>query len=273
MSSPQDPSTHPRAPPTAGFTPVNNGRADNPPFTPAPLNISLPQGSGSRRDSSVNGVGYGQASPFGHPVLQNAEQAAAPTQPQPASSLSRPARTPSVARPPETLQPAATRARYLGAVKLSAQQINGLIQLFFTNYHQYLPFLDMPISLEQFYTDSPLLFWAIVSVASRRYREYPQLLGQLSEEVPKLVWQTVAAGPPSLSSIQALILISAWSFPTLRLVTNPSQMYCSIAVTAAKQLDMHLIGNGGDRSPENAHETFSEEHCRTWAALNIVSQA
>jgi transcriptional regulatory protein LEU3 len=145
---------------------------------------------------------------------------------------------------------------------------------FFENYYHFMEILDLSVLPDYYYNRSPLLFWCIISIAARRYDEDATLVANLSPCVTKLMWNTVSVRPHSRYTIQALLLISLWSFPTNTMATDQSFMMVSLAKCAAMQLGLHR--------PETVQDflrvktTFGpqefQEAVKVWAGCFIVAQ-
>jgi hypothetical protein len=151
---------------------------------------------------------------------------------------------------------------------------------FFDNYHVFLPVLDPSSSADEYYDSSPLLFWAIISAASRRYRDDSHLLMSLFQPVTQLAWKTASDPPIWRPGIQALLILCFWPFPSLNTMKVETSMnLMSIAVNSAMQIGLHR--------PEYSHEfgifryltnrrqppeDEKQEATKTWAACNIVAQ-
>lgn len=100
---------------------------------------------------------------------------------------------------------------------------------FFEHYHPFLPFLDPSESPDEYYKTGPSLFWAIIGVGSRRYRDDVTLLTVLSEWVMKVIWAEIAKPPYKLSTVQAIIVFCIWPFPTSTTWDDPldhSERHC-----------------------------------------------
>ncbi len=130
-----------------------------------------------------------------------------------------------------------------------------LIQLtfsrFFEHYHHFLPFLDASKSPDAYYKSSISLFWVIIGVAARRYREDVTLLHVLSDLVMKLVWSEISKPPYKLSTVQAVILLCIWPFPTTSTWNDVSVTMSSIAISIAMQVGLHKPFNTQDFSRTN----------------------
>src|SRR5438105_8468104 len=104
----------------------------------------------------------------------------------------------------------------------SLQAHGGTPARYFTHYHPFLPFLKPDSTPTYYYEHSDILFWVIISIASRRYMEEPTLLLRLSRAVSKLVWSILSQIPHSKHVVKALILLTTWPFPTSNTMTDPT---------------------------------------------------
>lgn len=155
---------------------------------------------------------------------------------------------------------------------------------YFARFHPFLPLLDPARSPDQYYETSTLLFWAIITVAARRHRDYPRLLESLAGPVSNLLWKTVqvsAADLMNLWPVQAFIILCTWPLPTNRVWTDPSFLLSNIAVTSAIQIGLHRPEHPKEflARPSRQYVDFvvneseTSERMRTWAVCNIVSQS
>jgi hypothetical protein len=102
----------------------------------------------------------------------------------------------------------------------------------------------------------------------------PSLLSALSLSVMDLVWRIISAFPHSRYTVQALVLICTWPFPTSSMWTDPSFTLISIAKSTSLQLGLHrpeLVQDfsrvKGGLTPEGIQEAV-----KTWAACFIAGQ-
>jgi hypothetical protein len=137
-----------------------------------------------------------------------------------------------------------------------------------------MSFLNPSLTPDIYYMRSPLLFWAIISISCRRHEDSPSLLSGLSSHMMGLVWKTVSAFPCSLYTVQALVLICTWPFPTSSLWTDPSFILISIAKSTALQLGIHRPEMVEDFSRTKGRYNTEEiqEAVKTWAACFIAGQ-
>jgi transcriptional regulatory protein LEU3 len=145
---------------------------------------------------------------------------------------------------------------------------------FFEHYHHFLEILDASLSPDQYYDRSALLFWSIISVAARRYEEDAALLGSLRRCVTKLLWCTISVLPHSRPTIQAILLISVWPFPTSSMSTSISFILVSLARTASMQLGLHRPEAVQDfmRSKTPFDQQGFQEAVRIWGGCYIAVQ-
>lgn len=139
-----------------------------------------------------------------------------------------------------------------------------------------MPFLDPDRSPDEYYEISPYLFWSVIGVASRRYRDDPALVAALSKPVTELMWESIARAPLQLPQIQGLILACIWPFPTLRMLTDNTLLLCNLAFTAAMLLGLHRPNYVHEYRITKANamlDTFDkDEGLKTWVACNIMGQ-
>ncbi|KAE8146187.1 hypothetical protein BDV25DRAFT_163009 [Aspergillus avenaceus] len=166
------------------------------------------------------------------------------------------------------------QAKRIEDVVVSSERVSELFDLFFTFYHPFLPFLERHQSPNDYYNASPLLFWTIISVGTRRSQMDTQLLNSLAGPVSRLVWSTLADIPQSYHVVKALCLLCTWPFPTSSTSTDPTFMLCGMMMQVAMQLGLHRPSYAQDFSKFRV-ELIEEElrdKVRTWAICNIVAQ-
>ena len=150
---------------------------------------------------------------------------------------------------------------------------------FFDFYHPFLPFLDASKPPDNYYNSSTCLFWVIIGIASRRYREDVTLLTILSELVTRIVWNDISHPPYTVPGIQAIVALSIWPFPTTSTWHDTSTTLSSIAVSAAMQLGLHRPQHAQDflresssgdlrRLAKLSYQIRIENHCQRARAAN-----
>ncbi|KAL7911460.1 hypothetical protein GGI35DRAFT_442855 [Trichoderma velutinum] len=164
-------------------------------------------------------------------------------------------------------------SRCIGSVRLKNTDINDLFNMYFTSYHPFLPFLDPEQTPDEYFSKSSLLFWTILSVAARRYERDVSLLRKLSSCVTKLAWEVISTRGNQLTTIQSLLLLCTWPFPTCSLLLESTPVWGDIALSMATQLGLYQPDQPGYFSRLNCISTISlqTEKLRTWLACTIVA--
>ncbi|KAJ4860032.1 fungal specific transcription factor domain-containing protein [Trichoderma breve] len=167
------------------------------------------------------------------------------------------------------------RARKLGNVELSVEEIDELYLIYILHYHPYLPFLDPSTSLHEYFESSELLFWSIISVAARRLQSHPTLLPKLARSVTDYLWKTLRSIPYSLRAVQSLVILCTWPFPTSSSTADPTYMLAGMMVQIGTQMGLHRALNAEDFVKVPLHLSVYEysEWVKTWEACNIVAQS
>lgn len=145
---------------------------------------------------------------------------------------------------------------------------------FFHHYNPYAPLLDPAVSPDEYYERSPLLFWVIVLVASRRFSEEPGLLVSLTGPVKKILWDAIANPPHTWHIVQAILLACLWPFPTSSLSSDITPILLSTAHTVAVRLGLHRPEAIQDfsRTKRRLSPDEIKETARTWATCYIAAQ-
>lgn len=166
-------------------------------------------------------------------------------------------------------------AREIGNVGLTDDAINHLFNEFWCCYHPYLPFLDPSQSPEQYYQQHPLLFWVIITVASRRYTADPGLLTSLSGPLTQLLWSAIGEVPNNHYVVKALCILCTWPLPTSTTSTDPTHILGGVMMKAATGIGLHRPNHTQDFSRVSVDLNREQLHDRvtTWAVCNIVAQS
>ncbi|KAI9781289.1 MAG: hypothetical protein M1839_006082 [Geoglossum umbratile] len=126
---------------------------------------------------------------------------------------------------------------------------------------------------DHYYTLSPLLFWAVISIAARRFD--PQLLNSLAGPISRLIWATLQDVPQSYHVVKALCLLCTWPLPTSSTSTDPTFMLSGVMTHVAMQIGLHRPSHTQDFSKFRVElrEEELKDRVKTWAACNIVAQS
>lgn len=165
-------------------------------------------------------------------------------------------------------------ARELGNFRLTEDEESQLFSQYFNCYHPFLPFLNAAQTPDQYYQQHPLLYWAIIAVASRRFGSDPNLLTKLSGPLTRLLWNTVGDVPQSYFVVKALCLLCTWPLPTSTTSADPTHILCGVMMKTATGIGLHRPNHINDFS-RVAVELNTEglhDRIKTWAVCNTVAQ-
>ncbi|KAL2823385.1 hypothetical protein BDW59DRAFT_148809 [Aspergillus cavernicola] len=162
----------------------------------------------------------------------------------------------------------------LEGVEISPPVFCDLFLEFYRQYHPRFPLLpDLMVSIRNC-TSCPLLFWAVIAIASGSSDTHRDLHLQLIGPVRRLAGiETTKAETSSLSLIHALLILCCWPQPFSAMATDPSWVYCGSATHIALKMGLHRPGN---LALSVSGTRISEEqilmHKKTWVACFIVNQ-
>ncbi|KKK20508.1 hypothetical protein ARAM_001107 [Aspergillus rambellii] len=167
-----------------------------------------------------------------------------------------------------------TASRSLDGLHFPGSRIDMLFQIFFQYYHPYIPLLDPGVSPDSYYAASPLLFWTVTLVSSRRYADEPGLFVNLTAPVKKMLWDTISNPPQTWHAVQSILLVCLWPFPTSSLSSDITSILLSAAQTIAVRLGLHRPEaiQEFSRTKKRLSPTEIAEAARIWATCYIASQ-
>jgi hypothetical protein len=165
-------------------------------------------------------------------------------------------------------------ARELDNFRLTEDEESQLFSQFFNYYHPFLPFLNPVQTPDQYYQQNPLLYWAIIAVASRRYGSDPNILTKLSGPLTRLLWSTVGDVPQSYFVVKALCLLCTWPLPTSTTSADPTHILCGVMMKTATGIGLHRPNHTNDfsRVAVELNKEGLHDRIKTWAVCNIVAQ-
>ncbi|CAK7236744.1 hypothetical protein SEUCBS140593_009723 [Sporothrix eucalyptigena] len=163
--------------------------------------------------------------------------------------------------------------RALKSRAFSGEDINYYFDKYFEHFHPHFPIIRSR-DPDKCYESAPILFWTIIVIAARRFAKDDTVLPFLTESLTAEVWGTMGNPPLPLGVINALLLLCAWPFTTIRFMRDPSMIFSSIAMSSCFMIGLHT---GRGEHPELANPNFQirntdEEATFTWAGFNIISQ-
>ncbi|CCK71034.1 uncharacterized protein KNAG_0F03720 [Huiozyma naganishii CBS 8797] len=173
----------------------------------------------------------------------------------------------------------------LGDIYMSSEDIADLFQEFATNYHQFLPVVDLSKGAEKIFSLSPCLFWVIMLTGLRHRSGSIETMTKLSTLVksilaeitisPIIQYTPTESDEPLLNvasvySVQAFLLYTFWPPLTSSLSTDTSWNTIGTAMFQAIRVGLNCADFSKDYA--TANPTLISEQLRTWLCCNIVSQ-
>ncbi|RBQ91419.1 hypothetical protein VDGD_05862 [Verticillium dahliae] len=138
-----------------------------------------------------------------------------------------------------------TQPRALGSKVLPAEEVEYYFDQYFKHFHPYFPIVRIR-EPNRVYAACPILFWTIITVACRAYACDAELFSFLAQNLPREVWAVAMTPPLDLPAINALLVLSAWRFPSAKNSGDPSSSYVAIAMNASLMPGLHT-GRGAHR--------------------------
>ncbi|KAJ9606614.1 hypothetical protein H2200_008622 [Cladophialophora chaetospira] len=165
--------------------------------------------------------------------------------------------------------------RRLSNTCLSAAQVTRLFQTFSRDYRPHVPILEAQIPPDDCFVQSPLLFWTIIAIASRKDDEEPTILASLAPAIKSLLWQTIGNPPHSRADVKAMILICLWPFPTSSMSTDPSYILAATSQSSAMHIGLHRPHFAQDfaRVKTSLRPAELKEAAMLWSACFIAAES
>ncbi|KAJ5595466.1 uncharacterized protein N7459_001674 [Penicillium hispanicum] len=163
----------------------------------------------------------------------------------------------------------------LERVDISPLVFCDLFLAFYRHYHPRFPLLPDLMECMRNCTSCPLLFWAVVAIASGISETHRDLHLQLIGPVRRLAGiEITRTEASSIPLIHALLVLCCWPQPFGAMATDPSWMYCGSAIHMALKMGLHRPANLiGSISGTRISEVQSLMRTKTWVACFIVNQS
>jgi transcriptional regulatory protein LEU3 len=124
------------------------------------------------------------------------------------------------------------------------------------------------------YSHSPLLFWTIVAIGSRKYPKDPTLLSLLAPRVIELAQVAIFSRESTLETIQAFLLLCIWPMPVDTMHKDISPILSGAMLQLATSIGLHVQGVGQDFSRTTVHSDPIEavSRAKLWVSCLIACQ-
>lgn len=148
------------------------------------------------------------------------------------------------------------------------------LRSYFSNYAPFLPTFPSNLPPNVYFDEAPLVFWAILTVASRRYQKDSTLLEALSSRVMKLASLSVNAKPAGLPVIKGLLILLTWSIPETEASDEMAYVLCGATIHLALKIGLHvpLASQDFARVKLELTEQAIKRRAELWAHCIILYQ-
>ena len=140
------------------------------------------------------------------------------------------------------------------------------------NYSPQVFIFESHLTPNDCHSQSPLLFWTIVAIGSRKYPDDPTVLSLLAPRLLRMVRNAVFSR--DLPTIQAFLLLCVWPLPVDTLDNDISPVLIGVILQLAMNIGLHLHGDGQDFSRTTLNPDSGEETLRSklWMSSLITIQ-
>ena len=148
-------------------------------------------------------------------------------------------------------------------------------QRFFEHYEPFIPGLfDSSMTPYQFYEQSPLLFWSIVTTGARRYAEDPILFERVVRQILQIALASLFSLSNSIQTIEAVLILCLWPIPINSMFKDSTHSLAGVAMQLALQNGLHILGREQDFVRQSIDEARSEValRFRLWVHCVIIFQ-
>ncbi|KZP13264.1 hypothetical protein FIBSPDRAFT_1049503 [Athelia psychrophila] len=174
---------------------------------------------------------------------------------------------------------------YSGQAMISLDQAMALFDEFFTYFHPHCPIFLRRLEPVAIHRTDPLVFWAILGVASRKQAISPlarQVLDGISHtvimtEIMSMVGNLMISPKRSLGTVQALVLLCEWQVPATEHMESRGWFYVGLAIQTALQVGVHRPHHSQDfalNATDERHRPESiegQERTLAWIYCQIVA--
>lgn len=130
------------------------------------------------------------------------------------------------------------------------------------------------MSPNQYYGQSPFLFWAILSTGARKYHQDSTVLEKSSKRLMEIALPSLFSLEGPICAIQAVMLLCMWPLPMSTTFKDPSFAFSGAATQIAIQSGLHIAGHEQDYSRARFRRSDEERtfRARTWIHWTIIFQ-
>jgi len=145
-------------------------------------------------------------------------------------------------------------------------------------YAHQVPLLEDAKVPNDYYNRSPLLFWTIVAIGSRRYSKNPVLISSLAPGVKALAREGIFTRDAPISTVASTIisaiLLATWPIPFDTLWREETPILLGAAFQLGLSIGLHVYGVGQDFSRIKLAQDKAQMdyRARVWTVLLYTYQ-
>ncbi len=138
-----------------------------------------------------------------------------------------------------------------------------------------LPVLDPTVSPDDYYAQSPFLFWTILVTGCRRYAQDPTMLESIGPHINGMAFASMSSRLAQIKTLQGLLLLCVWAVPLKSMTRDVTYVISGAAMHIAMQNGLYISGGWQDFEPnqlslDDQETTFRD---RLWSFTFVVCQA
>lgn len=158
-------------------------------------------------------------------------------------------------------------------INLTSSFVVEMIEEYYSDFHPKFPLIIDPNTVLDSYEKEPLLFWSVLSIASKDSERHAPVNTRLQILSRQLVADIILLGSRSIYLVQALLLLYVWSSPQGDMNKEPLSMYCALAISMARSLGLHRPEHPFPLFAAKSSEVGSSDARQvTWLSCFIVDQ-
>lgn len=145
---------------------------------------------------------------------------------------------------------------------------------YFTHYSAQVPVVDASQPPNAIFENCSFLFWAIVTIGSRRYTQDPTVFNRLASKIVTLAFQSLWPRQSPVHIVQGLIILCAWPIPVIHLYNETIHTLAGTALQLALQIGLHIDRGGPDfaRNQQQIQTSKQVNRALIWHYCQIICQ-
>lgn len=155
---------------------------------------------------------------------------------------------------------------------LDSDQVTDCFNLFMQQYAPQVCVVNRAMPAKDYLNTSPLLYWTMVTIGSRKYAGNQAMVGQLAPRLIEMIRYAIFS--PDLSAIQAFLLLCIWPIPIDTFGKEISTTLSTLLFQFSLNKGLHVRGVGQDfsRVTLNPEPALEVHRAKLWISCLITAQ-